>query len=114
MKGYFTRKPMNIEEVKAAIREGRRQGLEPVEIEPVGRIVLTLDEYIAFCVALLKDRDFLSPYADDAVFTGNGAKSVLVGAPGQHWVAVTCEGFNYPRYVAWPFTEEDAFLYDGE
>ena len=58
MKGYFTRKPMNIEEVKAAIREGRRQGLEPVEIEPVGRIVLTLDEYIAFCDALLKDRGF--------------------------------------------------------
>ena len=114
MKGYFTRKLMNIEEVKAAIGEGRRQGLEPAEIETIGRIVLTLDEYIAFCDELLRDRDFLSPYTDEAVFTENGAKAVLVGAPGQHWVAVTCEGFSYPRYVAWPFTEEDAFLYDEE
>lgn len=85
-----------------------------MEIEVIGQIVLTLDEYIAFCDELLKDRDFLSPYADEAVFTEDGAKAVLVGAPGQHWVAVTCEGFTYARYVAWPFTEEDAFLYDGE
>ena len=46
MKGYFTRKPENGDEVRAAIKEGYRNHIQPVEIEELGRIVLTLDEYI--------------------------------------------------------------------
>ena len=48
MKGYFTRKPENGDEVRAAIKEGYRNHIQPVEIEVLGRIVLTLDEYIHF------------------------------------------------------------------
>ena len=46
MKGYFIRKPMNVDEVKAVIKEGVRQHAKPVEIESMGRVVLTLDDYI--------------------------------------------------------------------
>ena len=49
MKGYFNRKPMNVDEVKAVIKEGVRRHAKPVEIESLGRIVLPLDDYIRFC-----------------------------------------------------------------
>ena len=106
LKGYFIRKPINAEEVKTAIADAVRRHIKPVEIEAVGRIVLTLDEYLSFCDNLYLDYDFLAPYADEAVFTKDGAKCVLVGAPGQHVVAVVQEGFGYPRYVAWPFQDK--------
>ena len=83
MKGYFTRKPENGDEVRAAIKECYRNHIQPVEIEVLGRIVLTLDEYIHFCSHLWLDYDFLKPYADDSTFTAEGARCVLVGAPGQ-------------------------------
>jgi hypothetical protein len=49
--------------------------------------------------------DILKPYADEAVFTENSAKCILVGAPGQHVIAVVLEGFSYPRYCCWPFAD---------
>ena len=106
MKGYFIRKPMNTDEVKGVIREGVRQHDKPVEIESLGRIVLTLDEYIKFCNNLCRDYDFLKPYSDEAIFTENGAKCVLVGAPGQHVIAIVLEGYAYPRYCSWPFADK--------
>ena len=106
LKGYFTRKPENGEEVKAAVREGKRQHMKPVEIEEVGRIVLTLDEYIHFCSHLWLDYDFLKPYADDSTFTAEGARCVLVGAPGQPWLALVLEGYSYGRYATWPFADK--------
>ena len=106
MKGYFIRKPMNADEVKGVIREGVRQHAKPVEIESLGRIVLTLDEYIKFCNNLCRDYDFLKSYADEAIFTENGAKCVLVGAPGQLCLAVCLEGFANVRYAAWPFSDK--------
>lgn len=106
LKGYFTRKPENGEEVKAAVREGKRQHMKPVEIEEVGRVILTLDEYIHFCSHLWLDYDFLKPYANDSTFTVEGARCVLVGTPGQPWLAVCLEGFAYPRYCAWPFADQ--------
>ena len=54
---------------------------------------------------LCHDYDFLKPYADEAVFTESSAKCVLVGAPGQHVIAVVLEGFSYPRYCCWPFAD---------
>ena len=77
-----------------------------VEIEPLDRIVLTLDEYIKFCNNLCRDYDFLKSYADEAIFTENGAKCVLVGAPGQHVIAIVLEGYAYPRYCSWPFADK--------
>ena len=106
MKGYFTRKPENGDEVRAAIKEGYRNHIQPVEIEVLGRIVLTLDEYIHFCSHLWLDYDFLKPYADDSTFTAEGAHSVLVGAPGQPWIALVLEGYDYGRYAAWPFADQ--------
>ena len=43
MKGYFTRKPENGDEVRAAIKEGYLNDIQPVEIEVLGRIVLSVD-----------------------------------------------------------------------
>ena len=106
MKGYFTRKPENGDEVRAAIKEGYRKHIQPVEIEVLGRIVLTLDEYIHFCSHLWLDYDFLKPYSDQAIFTEDGAKCVLVGAPGQHVIAIVLEGYAYPRYCSWPFADK--------
>ena len=106
MKGYFIRKPMNIDEVRGVIKEGVRRHANPVEIEALDRIVQTLDEYIKFCINLCFDCDFLKPYADEAVFTENGAKCVLVGAPGQHVIAIALEGYAYPRYCSWPFADK--------
>ena len=106
MKGYFIRKPENGDQVKQIIAEGKRQREKPVEIEEVGRVVLTLDEYIDFCSHLWYDYDFLEPYANESVFTKDGAKCVLVGAPGQPWMAVCLEGYHFPRYCAWPFADK--------
>ena len=106
MKGYFTRKPENGDEVRAAIKECYRNHIQPVEIEVLGRIVLTLDEYIHFCSHLWLDYDFLKPYADESVFTANSARCVLAGAPGQPWMAVCLEGYDFPRYCAWPFADK--------
>ena len=105
MKGYFTRKPLNSEEVKTAIREARRMHVGATEIEVLERVVLPLDEYLHFLDNLSSDYDFLKPYADESMFTANGAKCVLVGAPGQHVIAVVLEGFSYPRYCCWPFAD---------
>ncbi len=106
MKGYFTRKPENGDEVRAAIKEDYRNHIQPVEIEVLGRIVLTLDEYIHFCSHLWLDYDFLKPYADDSTFFAEGARCVLVGAPGQPWIALVLEGHSYGRYAAWPFADK--------
>ena len=106
LKGYFIRKPRNVDEVKAIIPEGHRQHAKPVEIESLGRVVLTLDEYIYFCNHLYEDYDFLKPYADESVFTEEGARCVLVGAPGQHVIAICLEGFGYSRYAAWPWADK--------
>jgi hypothetical protein len=106
MKGYFTRKPLNGEEVKAAIREARRMHVGATEIEVLERVVLPLDEYLHFLDNLSSDYDFLKPYADESMFMANGAKCVLVGAPGQPWLAVCLEGYAYPRYCAWPFADK--------
>jgi len=106
MKGYFIRKPENGEQVKQIITEGKRQREKAVEIEEVGRVILTLDEYIHFCSHLWYDYDFLKPYADESTFTRDGAKCVLVGAPGQPWMAVCLEGYDYPRYCSWPFADK--------
>lgn len=105
MKGYFIRKPMNVDEVRGVIKEGVRRHAKPVEMKSLGRIVLPLDDYIRFCGNLCRDYDFLKPYADEAVFTENSAKCILVGAPGQHVIAVVLEGFSYPRYCCWPFAD---------
>ena len=106
MKGYFTRKPENGDEVRAAIKEGYRKHIQPVEIEVLWRIVLTLDEYIHFCSHIWLDYYFLKPYADESVFTANFARCVLVGAPGQPWIALVLEGYDYGRYAAWPFADQ--------
>jgi len=106
LKGYFFRKPEHGDEVRAAVREGYSNHVQPVEIEEVGRVILTLDEYIAFCNHLWYDYDFLKPYADDSAFTENSARCVLVGAPGQPWLATCLEGYHFPRYCAWPFADE--------
>lgn len=106
MKGYFTRKPLNGEEVKATIREARRMHVGATEIEVLERVVLPLDEYLHFLDNLSSDYDFLKPYADESMFMVNDAKCVLVGAPGQPWLAVCLEGYAYPRYCAWPFADK--------
>ena len=106
MKGYFIRKPMNVDEVRGVIKEGVRLHAKPVEMKSLGRIVLPLDDYIRFCNNLCCDYDFLKPYANEAVFTENGAKCVLVGAPGQHVIAIVLEGYAYPRYCSWPFADK--------
>lgn len=104
MKGYFARKAENIEVVRAAIGESKRARFKPVEITAIGNIILSLDEYIRFCDDLLEPWEFLKPYAEKTVFTGdNKAKCVLVGAAGQHYIAVCMEGYEYARYTAWPF-----------
>ena len=106
LKGYFTRKPLNGEEVKTAIREARRMHVGATEIEVLERVVLPLDEYLHFLDNLSSDYDFLKPYADESMFTADGAKCVLVGAPGQLCLAVCLEGHAYPRYCAWPFSDK--------
>ena len=106
LKGYFTRKPLNGEEVKTAIREARRMHVGATEIEVLERVVLPLDEYLHFLDNLSSDYDFLRPYADESMFTENSAKCVLVGAPGQLCLAVCLEGFAYVRYAAWPFSDK--------
>ena len=106
MKGYFTRKPLNGEEVKTAIREARRMHVGATEIEVLERVVLPLDEYLHFLDNLTSDYDFLKPYADESMFTADGAKCVLVGALGQLCLAVCLEGYAYPRYCAWPFSDK--------
>ena len=106
LKGYFTRKPLNGEEVKTAIREARRMHVGATEIEVLERVVLPLDEYLHFLDNLGCDYDFLKPYADESVFTEDAAKCVLVGAPGQLCLAVCLEGFGFPRYCAWPFSDK--------
>ena len=106
LKGYFTRKPENGDEVRAAIREGYRSHSKPVVIEEIGRVILTLDDYIAFRNKLWIDYDFLKPYADASTFTADGARCVLVGAPGQPLLAVCLEGHSYGRYCSWPFADD--------
>ena len=103
MWGYFVRKPMDIEEVKAEIRDARYQGIEPIEIDVIGRVMLTPKEYTEFCGWLTRDYDFLAEYADDSMFFQGVARCVLISAPDKHDVAVCLEGYNYPRYCAWPF-----------
>lgn len=108
MKGYFARKPENIDIVKGVIGEAQRAGFRPVEITVVGKVILTLGEYVQFCDEMLTEWDFLKPYAEEATFTGEReARCVLVGAPGQHYIAVCMEGYSYPRYASWPLSEEE-------
>lgn len=108
MKGYFARKPVNVEVVKETIGEARRSGFKPVEITVIGKVILTLDEYIHFCNGMLAEWDFLKPYAEETTFTGgHEARCVLVAAPGQHYIAVCMEGYSYVRYASWPLCGEE-------
>ena len=60
MKGYFTRKPLNGEEVKTAIREARRMHVGATEIEVLERVVLSLDEYLHFLDNLSRIESYIS------------------------------------------------------
>ena len=103
-KGYFTRKPADLEEVKYFHREARRDNEEPDTIEKIGEVILTKAEYRDFCKNLVcKDYDFLKPFTEESYFTETTARCVMVGAPGEHLLAVCLEGYTYGRYVAWPF-----------
>ena len=104
MKGYFVCKPSTLDEVKAVIPDRRRRREKPTEIEPVGEVRLSLEEYIRFCEDMANHWEFLKPYAGQSLFTGNDtARCVFVCAGGQRRIAVCLEGYDYPRYVAWPF-----------
>ncbi len=104
MKGYFVCKPSSLDEVKEVI-PGRIRRKEPAtEIVPITDIKLSLGEYVRFCNDMAQHWEFLKPYADQSLFLGDGtARCVYVCAPGQRRIAVCLEGYDYPRYVAWPF-----------
>ena len=101
MKGYFARKPENIEIAKGIIEEAQRAGFKPVEITPIAVIRLDADRYAAFCEDTLQYWDFLEPYAEQSTFTGDHtANCVIVESEGQQPIAVCLEGYCYPRYTA--------------
>lgn len=103
LRGYFVCKPSSLDEVRAAEAKHRR-GIRPTEIIPFAEVRLSLDEYLRFCDEMAQHWDFLKPFADESYFTGDGAaRCVYVCASGQHRIAVCLEGYDYPRYVAWPF-----------
>lgn len=106
MNGYFVRKPENVEIVKEAELAGKKRRMKPTEITVIGKVILSLDEYIKFSGSLLNYWDFLKPYAEESRITEeNKAACVLVGAPEQHYIAVCMEGYEYARYVAWPMAD---------
>ncbi len=106
MFGYFARKPRDIEEVKKAIDDAPEMGNQPVRINKVAEILLSPEEYTDFCDKLYLSRQFLKACAERSSFHDGIADCVMVGSPGLHWVAVCLEGFDYPRYVAWPMDEQ--------
>ena len=107
MKGYFARKPENIEIVKGIVGEARRFDFKPVEITPIAVIRLDAGQYAAFCADTLQYWAFLEPYAEQSTFTGDyTADCVILESEAQQSIAVCLEGYSYPRYTAMVLDDE--------
>ena len=101
MKVYFTRKPLNMEEVKANAAWAKAEHKEPTTVIPIADVTLNQAQYEAFCASPCKDWAFLAPYADKSGFTKDGADCVIIECEGKPSIALALEGYAYGRYVGW-------------
>jgi len=99
-KAVFSRKPMNLEEV----RQARAQAPESFRIQD--SVTLPEDEWHNFTHHLLKDRSWIRAYNQLANQQGwHGTDTVrdclLVQNPaGDECLAIDPQGYDYARYVA--------------
>lgn len=104
MKGYFVRKPGNIEDLRKARETGKTAPIKviaTVDLEPA--------EFEHFANHLLRDYDFIEEHTEKSGMDKEGNEyCILVGTRGcPEKIAVNPEGYSYARYAAL-ITEEES------
>lgn len=101
MKGYFIRKPANLNEVREETEIKKRQGSLPVKIKAIGKVTLTVAEFRDFQKRLYLDYDFIAARTKRCGMTDTEWSCILVTCKDSDLtIAVESEGYNYPRYAA--------------
>lgn len=97
MKGYFARKPINMEDLEKAKEWG-----SAVPIRVVAEVTLGKAEYSHFKENLFEDYSFIKEHTEKTGVENGEFRSILIRKAGvKHTaIAVQSDGYDFARYAA--------------